>query len=153
MDQHQARRGCGCTEQGKMLHNDVEQAWLVVLAHLWHLNLPYWSHDLPQVSDFRIQGEKEQYSHIIVLEFELKEVSQWVPIIKLTYLNSISSIPCVTYLKFKPWCTAFWHTNAVFHIPTFWLTMKQLHESVQTLRHFFEPLYIISMHLCAAMDQ
>jgi len=41
MDQHQARRGCGCTEQGKMLHNDVEQAWLVVLAHLWNLNLPY----------------------------------------------------------------------------------------------------------------
>ena len=75
IDHHQARRNCSCTEQGKRIDNDVEQAWLVVLAHLWHLDLPYLSYDLPQVTDFKIQ-EKEICSYIIVLEFELKEVSQ-----------------------------------------------------------------------------
>ena len=75
LDQHWARRGCGCTKQGKRIHNDVGQAWLVVLAHLWHLNFPYLLHNLPQVTYFKIQGEKKRNYYIIVLEFELKEVS------------------------------------------------------------------------------
>jgi len=57
IDQHQARRGCGCIGQGKQLHNDGGQVELIVFTCLWHLNIPYWSHDLPQVTNFGIQGE------------------------------------------------------------------------------------------------
>jgi len=34
IDQHQARRGCGCTEQGKRIDDDVGQAWLVCFGLL-----------------------------------------------------------------------------------------------------------------------
>src|SRR5882724_407195 len=66
-DQHQAKRGCGCTEHMKRLHNDVGKALLVVLTCLWHLNLPFRSHDLPQVTEFKGQGKKERYAYLIVL--------------------------------------------------------------------------------------
>jgi len=57
IDQHQARRGCGHIGQGKGLHNDGGQVELVVFTCLWHLNCPYQSYDLPQVTGFKIQGE------------------------------------------------------------------------------------------------
>src|SRR5882724_1744431 len=71
-DQHQAKRGCGCTEHMKRLHNDVGKALLVVLTCLWHLNLPFRSHDLPQVTEFKVQGKKKDMPmYIIVLHFKI----------------------------------------------------------------------------------
>jgi len=64
MDQHQASRGYGCNGQGKRLCDDGGQVELVILVYLWHTNLPYRSHDLPQVTDFEIQ-EKKRYTYII----------------------------------------------------------------------------------------
>jgi len=78
IDQHQARRGCGCIGQGKRLHNDGGKVGLAVLACLWHLDLPYSSHDLPQVTGFEIQGEKERYCILIssVLRMKTKKLSE-----------------------------------------------------------------------------
>jgi len=44
------------------------------LLYLWHLNLPYRPHDIPQVAGFKVQGEKERYPYIIVLEFKSNKI-------------------------------------------------------------------------------
>jgi len=44
-------------------YNDGGQEWLLICACLWHLNLPYRSHNLLQVTDLKIQGLKQWYSY------------------------------------------------------------------------------------------
>jgi len=60
--------------RGERLHGDVGQEQVVVLACLWHQNLCYRSHDLPQVTEFKVQGKKERYAYIIVLHFKSNKI-------------------------------------------------------------------------------
>jgi len=57
------------------------------------------------------------------------------------------SFPCYREQKYsldaKLSHTSLW----LSHIPTPWLTIKQLHENSQTLGHFFEPLYVLISEL------
>jgi len=43
--------------------NNGGQEWLPICACLWHLNLPYRSHNLLQFTDLKIQGEKQWNSY------------------------------------------------------------------------------------------
>src|SRR5882762_9981332 len=60
------------------------------LAYLWHLNLPYRSHDIPQVAGFKVQGEKERYSYIIVLEFKSNKIIAMHVSQRLVYISGIN---------------------------------------------------------------
>jgi len=71
---------------GERLYNNGGQVELVVFTCLWHLNLLYWSHYLPQVTDFKIQGEF-LYHHI---QYHIYQKLQNVPMV-LCFKMGISS--------------------------------------------------------------
>ena len=89
MDQHQASRSNGCNGQGKRLCDDGGQVELVILVYLWHTNLPYRSHDLPQVTDFEIQEEKKRYTYIINVQNQNQKTVRMSWLIKqfISFLN------------------------------------------------------------------
>ena len=71
------------------------------LLYLWHLNLPYRPHDIPQVAGFKVQGEKERYSYSIVLEFKSNKIIAMHILQKLVYISGnndayliISNVAC-----------------------------------------------------------
>jgi len=81
-----ARRGLVALSRGGGFIVMLGKAWLVVLTNLWHLNLPYRSHDVPQVAYFKVQGEKKRYSYITVLEFKSNKIVAMHVLQRLVYI-------------------------------------------------------------------
>ena len=110
IDQHQAGRGYSCAEQGK------EASWWWwsrasgCFGCLWHWNLCYRSHDLPQVTEFKVKGKKERYAYIIVLHFKSNitiamHVSQ-----RLVYISgTITNVECA----WEPWLSATFYLMSI----------------------------------------
>jgi len=49
-----------------------------VLTCLWHWNFLFRSHDLPQVTEFKLQGKKERYLYTMAVEFKATKLLQYM---------------------------------------------------------------------------
>ena len=128
------------------MENDGGQEWLLICACLWHLNLPYRSHDLLQVTDLKIQGEKQWYSYSMLWNSTAtNQCNACVAKIGLYLRNQSCSCHdlkwdmCVGVLSTYP---NLFLVNSISGCSDIHLSLQH----VQTLHQLYGPLHILSIY-------